>query len=61
MSRKQIAWTYFAIFMGICVIAGLAIGPSDEMKKKYPHDGLTDAQYLAVVDHCNQKPKPWDC
>lgn len=49
------------LILGAVLFIGLVHGPSEEMQKKYPRDGLTDAQAVAIVDDCIQHPDALRC
>lgn len=57
MKRWHIALVVFFVL----ALIGMANGPSNDFKKKYPRDGLTDEQLFEIVDDCNQHPDALRC
>jgi len=61
--RKRLARLGILVVVGglfvIALIDQAIVG--HQLSKDYPYDGLTAEQVVKITDHCNQKPRPWDC
>lgn len=61
MKRWQIAMTTLVTMFVVLGLIGIAIGPSDDFKKKYPRNGLTEEQYVEIASDCAQNPDALRC
>ena len=54
-------WQIVVMILVVLGFIGMAVGPSDDFKKKYPRDGLTEEQYLEIASDCAQNPDALRC
>lgn len=61
---RPAGWIAFSVTIGLglaILLFGRSEHGSSAYNTDYPYNGLTANQAAAIIDHCNQKPRPWNC